>query len=132
MWVMLNDAFLSIVAHETRPKMLWVRARQREDIEAVFPEAHIRATPQRDYQFRTLVKRTSVERAMAAEVRRIDYTNFKNSVGEPARHDAYLDVWTRMFRWGSRNDDDWQQYRMGGERVSHLGKAPIPTEGDNA
>lgn len=104
MWVMLNDAFLSIVAHPSRPKLLLVRARQREDIEAVFPGANIRATPDRDYQFRALVKRRTVEAAMAAEVRRIDYTNFKNSVVDQRRHDAYLDVWTRMDRWGRKTD----------------------------
>jgi hypothetical protein len=42
MWVFLNDSFLSIVAHRTEPGVLLVRARTAGDIEAVFPQAHVR------------------------------------------------------------------------------------------
>lgn len=36
--------------------------------------------------------------AMAQAVEDLDYGNFKGSVADPARHDAYLDVWTQMVR----------------------------------
>lgn len=111
MWVMLNDAFLSIVAHRKRRKMLMVRARQHADLAAVFPDATIIATPKCDYPFRVIVTRKRVEAAMIAEVRRIDYFNFKSSVQDVRRHDAYLDVWVTMARWARpRWEDDqfWQ------------------------
>jgi hypothetical protein len=41
-----------------------------------------------------------VKRAIAAEVERIDYPNFKNSVADVERHDAYEEVWDTMLRWG--------------------------------
>ncbi|HTB46630.1 MAG TPA: hypothetical protein VK741_23635 [Acetobacteraceae bacterium] len=99
MWVMLNDSFLSIVAHRSRKNLLLVRARQRADIEVVFPHAKITRTPKADYEFRASITRRMVERAMVAEVRRIDYFNFKSSVADQRRHNAYLDVWVTMMNW---------------------------------
>lgn len=37
MWICLNDAFLSIVAHRDKPGVLLVRARRPGDIERTFP-----------------------------------------------------------------------------------------------
>jgi hypothetical protein len=34
-------------------------------------------------------------------VRAITYPNFKNTVHEPDRHNAYLDVWRAMFEFQS-------------------------------
>jgi hypothetical protein len=100
MWVFINDAFLSIVQLPKRRNLLLVRARREADILTVFPGIRVTATPQRDYQFRAYVGRKLVKRAMAAEVDRIDYPNFKDSVLEDDRHDAYSEVWTTMMRWG--------------------------------
>jgi hypothetical protein len=98
MWVVLNDSFLSIVAHRGRPKFLLVRARRSEDITVVFPGARVIEGKGSDYEFRAVLKRRVVEDAMVGEVRRIDYDNFKNSVREPSRHDVYLGVWSHMMR----------------------------------
>lgn len=100
MWVFLNDAFLSIVSHPRRHDLLTVRARRESDIRNVFPRARILPTPLRDYQFRAIIKRKEVGDAMAGEVDRIDYPNFKNSVLEPDRASACSAVWTTMMRWG--------------------------------
>lgn len=110
MWIMLNNAFLSIVDPAAayggggpRSNVLLVRARLPGDIEAVFPLAAVTKTPNRDYLYRATVSREDVKLAMAAEVERIDYSNFKGSVPERARHDAYADCWTvmnRLQRWG--------------------------------
>jgi hypothetical protein len=100
MWVMLSDSFLSIVTHRREPAVLMVRARQAGDIKRVFPRARVHATPQHDYGFRALVSREAVAKALAAQVRAIDYDNFKDSVPDAARHDAYLDVWGTMQGWG--------------------------------
>ena len=59
MWIYLNNSFLSIVAHNDKPEHMHVRGRRRGDIEAVFPEANVTDTPDRDYAFRADISRTS-------------------------------------------------------------------------
>lgn len=103
MWAMMSESFLSIVApHDAdkRPDILVVRSRQRGDIERLFPRARVYHTPERDYAYRAYVRRKTVIEAMTNYIHNIEYTNFKNSVTDQARHDAYLDVWNVMYRWG--------------------------------
>lgn len=97
MWLMLNDAFLSIVKKDCPPDHLLVRARRPGDIEKVFGR-RVKVTRQMDadYLYRGIVAREDVEEAMDREVGRIDYDNFKNSVEDRELHDAYLKVWTAM------------------------------------
>jgi hypothetical protein len=103
MWICLNNAFLSIVAPTTgttaaKKDEAIVRGRCKGDIEAVFPDAVVTHTPDRDYAFRASITPEAVANAIAAQVRGIDYGNFKDSVIEPDRHDAYFDVWQAMNR----------------------------------
>jgi hypothetical protein len=114
MWIVLNDAFLSVVKHRN-PNMLLVRARKEADLEAIFPSAKITHTPQRDYQYRCVVSREAVKKALAFEVDRIDYDNFKNSVEDNERHDAYSAIWSTMFSWArggfERKPEPWKARR---------------------
>jgi hypothetical protein len=80
MWIFLNDAMLSIVAHKDNDDLLHVRARVKGDIEAVFPHAKVLETPNGDYKFRADVERWKVADRMGDLVAGINYTNFKNSV----------------------------------------------------
>jgi hypothetical protein len=100
MWVCFNDAFLSIVQPVGEPKgpkgRLLVRGRVRGDIERIFSRAKVQETPGRDYRFRALIPRWAVAKAMSEEVERINYPNFKDSVDEPDRHDAYFRCWCAM------------------------------------
>ena len=98
MWIYLNDAFLSIVAHWEDEEVLLVRARRQSDIERVFPGAEVEETPTADYRFRATLPRHAVADAIAATVTGITYPNFKASVTDRDRHDAYLDVWGIMRR----------------------------------
>lgn len=98
MWLFLNDAFLSVVAHRDRPDDLLVRARVEGDIERVFPSAVVECTPQADYLFRAAVPRALVERVLADRVRSLDYPNFKDSVEDRDRARAYHSVWFTMMR----------------------------------
>jgi hypothetical protein len=75
---------------------LLVRARVKGDIERVFPKARVKETPNRDYRFRSLIPRKIIASVMAEEVMNIDYCNFKSSVREGDRHDAYLRCWSAM------------------------------------
>lgn len=96
MWVMLSDCFLSIVSKDCARDELLVRARRHGDIEKIFPEAKVLRTPKADYLFRAIVKRSVVKKALAGEVGRISYDNFKDSVTDKRLHDAYLRVWTSL------------------------------------
>jgi hypothetical protein len=100
MWLFLNDSFLSIVAHRDKPGVLLVRARQAGDIEAVFPDAKTWVDENADYPHRAEVVAEAVAQAVAERARGISYDNFKNSVRERGRHDAYMRVWDAMWRWG--------------------------------
>jgi len=113
----MNDAFLSIVAHTDSPDHLLVRARRVGDIEAVFPDAKVEHTPAADYAYRTMLSRGEVAVVMARRLCTIDYPNFKNSVNDPQRHDAYFDVWRTLLSLGRRrpqpaawgDDDGWDE-----------------------
>jgi hypothetical protein len=103
MWIFLNDAFVSIVA--PRPEsdfdpldFLVVRGRIKGDIEKLFPGADIIEGGGTDYRFRAVIERGDVARVIVDHLWAIDYTNFKDTVTDHARHDAYLDVWTVMAR----------------------------------
>jgi hypothetical protein len=101
-WIILNDSFLSIVAHRTRRNFLLVRARRSEDITVIFPGARVETDCGSDYEARAVIKRRVVEDAITGEVARINYTNFKDSVADKRRHDIYLTVWSVLMRLAPR------------------------------
>lgn len=99
MWIFLNNAFLSVVDKGGDGTTLLVRARKAGDIERVFPEAEVRETPGNDYRFRARLGRERVATAMAEAIRGVTYPNFKGSVPDQGRHDAYMQVWQAMYRF---------------------------------
>jgi hypothetical protein len=103
MWIYLSDAFLSVVQDTTQRDHLLVRARIAGDIETVFPFATVTCSPERDYAYRASLPRAVVADAIERSVRAIDYPNFKASVHEQRRHDAYLRCWSAMLRFGARH-----------------------------
>lgn len=104
MWIFLNNAMLSVVAHREKAGVLMVRARIKGDIERVFPRAKVTRTPNADYLYRAELKATTVASRMARAVEGINYTNFKGSVSkkEPLRSQAYSWVWDDMFQLQDR------------------------------
>ena len=96
MWVMLSNSFLSIVAHRDQPDTLCVRARVKGDIEAVFPWVEASRTPDGDYLYRAVLPREEVASVLAEKALQISYDNFKSSVPDRDRHDAYLRCWRAM------------------------------------
>lgn len=96
MWIALNDSFLSIVDKAKNKDFLVVRARRPGDIEAVFPEAVVEVGGGTDYKYRALVPRREVAQAIAERIVGIDYSNFKSSVKDRPRHDAYMKIWSAM------------------------------------
>jgi hypothetical protein len=96
MWICLNDCFLSIVAKDCARDELMVRARRRGDIEKIFPTAAVTRYTKSDYLYRAPVKRAEIKTALAGEVDRVSYANFKDSVVDLPLHNAYLRCWTAM------------------------------------
>ena len=97
MWICLNNSFLSIVSDNKNPDLLLVRARKKGDIEAVFPNTIVNENIGTDYKYRSFIDRRTVASVLADLALNIDYDNFKNSVVDPDRHDAYFDIWTTMY-----------------------------------
>lgn len=96
MWLMLSDAFFSIVKKDCARDELLVRARRRGDIEKVWPEAKVTEYDRSDYLFRARIKTKDVVHALIGEVYRVNYDNFKSSVQDDELHRAYMRVWSAM------------------------------------
>jgi hypothetical protein len=99
MWIFLSDAMLSIVEKpgDSKAGTLTVRARIKGDIERVFPDAKVVEGAGTDYRFRASIPREQVAKAMHDQVMNLNYGNFKSSVKDRQRHDAYMGVWSAMF-----------------------------------
>jgi hypothetical protein len=98
MWIFTSKSFLSIVEHTDEAGLLHVRARFAGDIEEIFPSADVIETPHNDYRYRTSLPREKVVEALGRAIKGIDYDNFKNSVHEQPRKDAYIKVWEAMWQ----------------------------------
>ncbi len=96
MWILMNDAMLSIVRHTQQPGAMLVRARLAGDIERVFPAAQVVVGGGSDYRFRAVLPEKEVAAAVSKRLLDINYGNFKASVREPKRHHAYFKVWDVM------------------------------------
>jgi len=105
MWLFLSNAFLSIVIDKTDPDKLLVRARAAGDIQRVFGKrTKVIRTPRADYGWRAYVSRDRVKQAMVKEIDQITYPNFKDSVPEDDRHNAYARCWNALY--------DFQRQRL--------------------
>lgn len=104
MWVLTTQGFYSVVAHRDDPGLLLVRARTREDIEALgaqIPTIEPFEDGGADYRWRALVSRADWEQALVRLARGIDYDNFKNAVEVrqgPEREAVYHRVWRELLR----------------------------------
>lgn len=99
MWIFLNNAMLSVVAHRTKPRHFMVRARLAGDLERIFPRAKVSRSPSADYLWRCTVTKQAVYRAVGTALGSIDYDNFKGSIhGDPDRSTAYSGCWSVMLR----------------------------------
>jgi hypothetical protein len=97
MWLLLNDAFLSIVHKDCERGEVVVRARRPRDIERVFGRRiFVIEQPGTDYRYRAVVTKAALKAALAQEVDRINYPNFKSSVTDDQLHMAYLNCWMTL------------------------------------
>ena len=102
MWVMATQGFYSAVAHRAEPDRVIVRARTREDIEALrrqIPDLEPFEDAAADYRHRAIVTRAEWVSAVAQLASEIDYDNFKNAVAERAggaRARVYGEAWADL------------------------------------
>jgi hypothetical protein len=104
MWLVTTTGFYSIVEKpwDREPGTLTVRARAREDLEALrgagLPElGDIKEDRAADYRFRAQAPKVAVARVVEAQISAIDYDNFKSAVGErqgARREQIYHDAWS--------------------------------------
>lgn len=108
MWIFLNNAFFSIVEDSMNPDRFVVRARHAGDIEKIFNVSQVKTTPSNDYRFRVHLPKDKVISVLTAEMAKINYTNFKDSIhkNDHSRKSAYNKVWTAMYNWQMDNYDD--------------------------
>ncbi len=96
MWIQFNNAFLSIVENRDNKLELLVRARIKGDIEEIFPEADVFEDESADYRYRAFISKAKVAERMTLKMKEINYGNFKNSVKETNRKNAYGNVWMEL------------------------------------
>jgi hypothetical protein len=97
MWIFTSKSFISIVQKPGDTDMLTVRARIKGDIEQIFPGAKVEPNKGTDYKYRSKVPRAEVAQALHDQAMGINYANFKSTVKDPKRHDAYMGVWSAMY-----------------------------------
>ena len=100
MWIIMNDAFLSVVQNIYDEDELLVRARVEGDIERVFSNAEVFADEGSDYKYRSYLNKREVAKVIEWNVLDIDYGNFKNSVSssDSKRRNVYDRVWSDLLR----------------------------------
>ena len=96
----MNDSFLSIVAHKYDATKMLVRSRVRGDIQKSFPTAVVDEDQNADYYFRSVISREEVADAISRKLIEVDYPNFKGSVEDDTRHNAYTRIWSTMLEFG--------------------------------
>ena len=108
MWVVTTQGFYSAVAHRDEPDEVIVRARTRDDIEALrrqIPSIEPFEDESADYRHRAVVGRAEWVVALALLADAIDYDNFKDEVAAvqgPARASIYSQVWGVLRRLQAR------------------------------
>jgi hypothetical protein len=104
MWLLTTQGFYSVVAHRDDPDQLLVRARTREDIEALreqIPGIESFVDRSADYRHRAIVSRAEWVAALAQLVADLDYDNCKSAVAErqgPERAALYGVLWRELRR----------------------------------
>lgn len=102
MWLFTRNGFLSVIQDPNESHHLFIRARVRGDLERLVAEldkpVDIVERPGRDYLWAVTVHRADFIKVMVDQLMELDYTNVKDAIdlGEKARHDAMLRVWTTM------------------------------------
>jgi hypothetical protein len=103
MWLFTTLGFYSVVAHRDHPDTVLIRARAREDLDALrthhLPDLEIIENAGSDYRWRAYVERLEWEHAAAQMAADIDYPNFKDAVADRQGYERakrYMEIWQVM------------------------------------
>jgi len=101
MWLFTSKAFVSVVADKDKPNgpVILVRARVAGAIEELFPKAKVFSKKNSDYIYRAWILRQDVVNAVSVYINRLNYDNFKNSIGDDEYHHACSGVWQEMYNY---------------------------------
>ena len=72
MWIFTNKGFISAVEHHHDNKVMYVRARSAEHLQAIFPGEDIIRIETADYRFRVFVPREVFVETMTEQLASID------------------------------------------------------------
>lgn len=103
MWICFNNAFVSAIENINNPNMLVIRARHKDHLNNLFPDATVTVTPNRDYRYRIDVTKQEFADMVSKNIMNINYNNFKKSVNDNDLHDLYAKFWTLHYsyqEWG--------------------------------
>src|SRR3954454_8108561 len=104
MWILTTQGFYSVVEDRDDENRVLIRARRREDLEALkrqIPDLQIHETspPDHDYGYRAFVTRDEWCEAAGQLAGEIDYDNFKNAVYDgqgSEREHLYHEIWLKL------------------------------------
>ena len=99
MWIFTNQGFISAVTDFNKQGNLLVRARAKEHLTHLFPDAVVQKTSDADYLYRASIPQAEVAGVIAEQIQAIDYTNFKKSIPDDEYHAACSGVWHVMYRY---------------------------------
>lgn len=105
MWLMTTRGFYSVVQHRDDPDRVLVRARCKQDIDALrdlVPDAEPIRLQDADYAWRIEVPRAAWAAALQTLLDEVTYPNFKDAVPDKAHKDAYMRVWGVMLALDDR------------------------------
>ena len=94
MWILTQHGIASIVQDWDDPDKVWVRARNKKDIEAIrdmnvaLVDAKVEHHPERDYEWRFQCSRHDFLIILVAVGQELDYDNFKNRATKTTPHNT--------------------------------------------
>lgn len=101
MWVMTTRGFYSAVQHRDEPTQVMIRARCKEDIDALvelIPDAKPYELLRSDYAWRIETSQAKWIEALVQMSLEVDYDNFKDAVKSQKHKNAYMDVWFDLLK----------------------------------
>tara|TARA_R110002051_G_scaffold176582_1_gene246532 strand:- start:9915 stop:10235 length:321 start_codon:yes stop_codon:yes gene_type:complete len=94
MWLIINEAFLSIVKHRDKENYYLVRSRQESHITDNFGEDKLFTLPKADYPYRANVTTEELTDFLTKYViERLTYSNFKGSLETQHFKRTCLSIW---------------------------------------
>lgn len=103
MWLFTKHGFYSATRSATNKGFIQIRARCRGDLvnlqERFALTGKIIETPEADYRWRILCRPSTWEMLAVKLAADVDYSNFKNSVGDDQHDKPLMAVWSLMNRF---------------------------------